>query len=117
MKAKRVVGYIFYSINDIEKIERHKKSITDYAVSNLGVKEESIAFYIDIGSRKDRIALESMMKRIKREEFDVLLVDHINHLYKVRNESELSRLMDIRDTILNSGVEIISILENQKVRK
>ena len=110
MKEKRVVGYIFYSINDIEKIEKHRKSIINYAVSHLEVKEENIVFYIDIGSREDRAALDSMMKRIKSRAFDVLLVDHISHLYKAISEETL---LEMTKEILNSGVEIISILEKK----
>ncbi len=113
MKEKRVVGYIFYSINDIEKIEKHRKSIINYAVSHLEVKEENIVFYIDIGSREDRAALDSMMKRIKSRAFDVLLVDHISHLYKAISEETLLVLKEMTKEILNSGVEIISILEKK----
>ena len=53
------------------------------------------------------------MKRIKSRAFDVLLVDHISHLYKAISEETLLVLKEMTKEILNSGVEIISILEKK----
>lgn len=118
MKNKRVVAYIFYSVSNTPFVEEYKKMIIEYAKDNLDTNETDIDFFIDIGKRENRTAIICMMDKIKNKEYDILLLIHINTLFKVRNAEDyenIKKLNEIVDTILENGVKIISIKENKEL--
>lgn len=119
MKNKRIVAYIFYSVNIIEMVEKHRQMIINYAKENLNAKESDIDFYIDICKREDRKEINKMMEKIKDKQYDILLLVHIDNLYKIHNEKDyenIKNLNKIVDTILENGVELVSIMENKGLK-
>lgn len=86
---------------------------------NLNEKESDIDFYIDICKREDRKEINKMMEKIKDKQYDILLLVHIDNLYKIHNEKDyenIKNLNKIVDTILENGVELVSIMENKGLK-
>lgn len=118
----RVAAYIFYSINDMEKVEKHKKEIINYAKEHLNIEESHIDFFIDIGPRETRTNINELFDKIKDKQYDVLIIPHLNHLYKARigetieeQAEEMRKLNEVVDKIVKNNVELISVLENKRI--
>lgn len=121
MEKKRIAAYIFCSIYDIKTVQQYKQSITKFAKEKLKINETQIDFYVDNTKREQRVEINRLMEEIKRGRYDVLMLYHCTHLYKIRNTKglnryiEIERLIHIRDVILNNGVKIYSVEENKSI--
>lgn len=118
MKNNRIVSYIYCSFNNSTKKKEDKQSIIMFAKREFNIDEKEIDFYIDIGKRNKR---DYMLERICNKEYDVLLLQHCSHLYRISRKDKLKRYIDmdqlinLRDTILNNGVKIYSVKENKYI--
>lgn len=123
MESKnRIAAYIFYSINDMEKVEKHKNKIINYAKERLDIEASNIDFFVDIGPRKTRTNINELFDKIKNKKYDVLIIPHLNHLYKARigetieeQAEEMKKLNEIVDKVVKNNVELISVLENKRI--
>lgn len=118
VKNNRIVSYIYCSFNNSTKKKEDKQSIIMFAKREFNIDEKEIDFYIDIGKRNKR---DYMLERICNKEYDVLLLQHCSHLYRISRKDKLKRYIDmdqlinLRDTILNNGVKIYSVKENKYI--
>lgn len=118
MKNNRIVAYIYYDVNNQTKQETDKQSIIMFAKKEFNVKEKEIDFFIDIGKRIQR---DYMMEKICNKDYDILLLYHCSHLHKVtyndklKQYVEMSKLIKLRDKILDNRVKIYSIKENKSI--
>lgn len=111
--SNKVSAYVFYSIPDFEKVEKHKSNIINFAKKELNIDSNEIDFYVDICPRKERKEIHKLLDNIEKNQYTILLIDHMSHLLKIRNEEEMMQLVELTKKINNNGVKIYSIMDNK----
>lgn len=116
MEKNKIAAYIFSSIDNKEIVEQDKNRIIKYAKEKLDANETDIIFFVDAGPRESRTKIIELMDKIRNKEFNILLLNHMSQLYKVRNQQEMNEAMQTISMITLQGVKIISILEEEMMQ-
>ena len=116
LEKNKIAAYIFSSIDNKEIVEQDKNRIIKYAKEKLDANETDINFFVDTGPRESRTKIIELMDKIRNKEFNILLLNHMSQLYKVRNQQEMNEAMQTISMITLQGVKIISILEEEMMQ-
>lgn len=116
---RKVVGYVRDSMGNNKNIQKQIDEIINFVVTNFNVKKDEIDFFCDrTGTREERDGFEQMMEKVRQNQYDTLIVVHINRIYRIygeNKEKDMKKLNEIVDEIKKYDVDIISIREKQIV--
>lgn len=116
---RKVVGYVRDSMGNNKNIQKQIDEIISFAVANFNVKKDEIDFFCDrTGTREERDGFVQMMEKIKQNQYDTLIVVHINRIYRLYGDNivkDMEKLNQLVDEIKKYNVDIFSIREKQMV--
>lgn len=123
MENQKIVGYVRDTSNNKERLQKQMNEIIDFAKENYNSERENIDIFIDTEPiSKNRQGFNQMMENIKQKKYNILLVTHINRLYRIYPDEKgqldkkmLKEFNDIKNEIEQQGVSIISIKEQMAI--